>query len=283
VSGNDSAVITVASGASINVRLYSGINPFKNTQWNNWTVGTPLGNNMASGVLKYQDGSISTVSAVLSAQTGSADNGANYTSGASMCPDTVLRYCSYSLGTRTLVLSGLDNSRKYNLEFYASRARTDGQKSSFTVGNKTITVLTDNNSSFAALLLSVSPVNGSITITITRGSAYNYLNGFKITQVTDQAAHADEMIALAQANEKGNEPWISIYPNPVSERLTILNHGSDQLRVEIYDMAGRRMVAFSDLFTERQIGMSRFAAGTYIVVVTDEKTREVFRKTILKN
>ncbi|HMH33349.1 MAG TPA: T9SS type A sorting domain-containing protein [Puia sp.] len=282
-SGNDSAVITVASSASINVRLYSGINPFLNSQWNNWTVGTAIGNNIASGVLKYQDGSISTVSAVLSTQIGSADNGANYTSGASMCPDTVLRYCSYSTGTRTLVLSGLDNSRIYELEFYASRSRTDGQKSSFAVGSKTSTVLTDTNSSTPALLSSVSPVNGSITITITRGSVYNYLNGFKITQVNVHAANTDETIAIGQATEKANEPGISIYPNPVSESLTILNHGSDQLRIEIYDMTGRRIVAFSELFTKRQIGMSRLAAGTYIVVVTNEKTREIFRRTILKN
>src|SRR5882762_10262810 len=85
---------------SINVRLYGGIAPFRNSQWNNWNTGTSARTNITSGLFKYANGTASNVSAVLSAQGGLGDNGAAYAGNATMCPDTVLRYASYSTTER---------------------------------------------------------------------------------------------------------------------------------------------------------------------------------------
>src|SRR5215472_13581450 len=76
----------------INVRLYGGTNPFRNSQWNNWNIGTAnLSNGGSSGTLKYADGTSSTITASINNQGGLGDNGAGYTTGATICPDTVLR------------------------------------------------------------------------------------------------------------------------------------------------------------------------------------------------
>ena len=181
-SGLDSAVVTVytPSGNAVNVRLYAGSIPFTNSLWNNWNVGTGAITNKASSTFKFSDGTSSPFIATLSYQDNLADNGANYTTGATMCPDSALRFCSYSTSPRTLTISGLDNTAKYSFEFYASRTRTDGQKTTFTIGSQAVTVLTDNNATSAAKFTGISPSAGKITVNITRVSTYNYLNGFKI-------------------------------------------------------------------------------------------------------
>jgi hypothetical protein len=285
-TATDSSVVTVASGASINVRLYGGSNPFKNNQWNNWNIGTAnLSNGASSGILKYADGTTSTISASINNQGGLGDNGAGYTNGATICPDTVLRYSSYSTITRTLTITGLDNTRKYNLQFYASRQRTDGQKTTFTIGTQSVTVSTDNNSTSAAIFSSVSPTGGAIAIKlVSSGGAYNYLNGFKITDISGNQSNGNQQsLTGEQLVESGSSFAIQIFPNPTTDQVTVLSNNNTTVRVEIFDLMGRRLLAYSNIFYQKQISLREFPKGSYIVAVTDEKTKSGVRKIIIKN
>ncbi|HEV3250892.1 MAG TPA: T9SS type A sorting domain-containing protein, partial [Puia sp.] len=282
----DSAIVTVnaQTPSTINVRLYAGLIPFSNIGWNNWNVGAAPKSNISSGLLNYSDGSASTVSAILSYEDNLADNGAAYTSGATMCPDTALRFASYTTSTRSLTINGLKNTSKYNLEFYASRRRTDGQKTVFTIGSQGITILTDNNSSNAAKFSNLSPSNGHIITSITRGSTYNYLNGFTIVEIsggTSSNLVLDPPLT-ASTSEEIKTFSIQVNPNPVADQLFILNNGNNAIQVQIFDISGRQLAIYRHISYSYEINMHSLARGTYILIATDERTKETIRKTIIK-
>lgn len=177
-----------ASGGTtkdIQVNIYANNDPYNTTGWVDWNVGSSLTkSNMA-----YSDGSSSTISAVLSTQASYADNTAGYTGGI-MAPDKVLRYTSHYNGTRTLTLSGLDNSKLYTLEFYCSRSgmnvRTRG-----TVGSKWDTVNVNNNKDRILRISDLFPTNNTIVVTFNSydaGSSH-YINGFKLIENTSSGGN----------------------------------------------------------------------------------------------
>ena len=160
----------------VRVNIYGGTNPYNNTAWNNWNVSSSL----SSGNLKYDDGSVSSINVNLSQQKSVSDNGTSFT--ATMAPNEVIRYASYSTTNRTLTISGLDNSKTYNLEIYASRTGASNNTTRFTIGASSIDVKTDDNMSTKASFASLVPSNGQITVSISKLNTYNYINGFMITE-----------------------------------------------------------------------------------------------------
>jgi len=272
----------------INVRIYGGDNPFKNTAWNNWNVGTGARTNMNSTAFKYADGTVSPVTAVLSAQDNVSDNGSPYKPTATMCPDTVLRYCSYSSVSRTLTINGLNNTHIYNLSLYASRLRTDGQRTKFTIGSTTITILTDGNATSPANFTNVAPSSaGSIVVTIANMTNYSYLNGFTIKDVTSgQSASVVQQSTNAVSMRCGQDSvdvaTINVFPNPVRDHFTLVNPGRRVLMVQVFDLNGRPVVNVRIAAFETDVPMGGGAQGYYIVVATDEQSGVVFRKKILK-
>ena len=272
----------------INVRIFGGDNPFRNLQWNNWNVGTGARTDMTSTAFKYADGTVSPVTAVLSAQDNISDNGSPYRPTATMCPDTVLRYDSYSSVARTLTISGLNNTHIYNLSLYASRLRTDGQRTKFTIGTTTITILTDGNSSSPASFTNVAPSSGgSIVVTIANVTNYSYLNGFTIKDVTSgQSAsvvpQSTNAVSMRFGQDIPDVLAIHVFPNPVRDHLTLVNPGRHVLKVQVFDINGRPVVNARILAYGRDVPMGGLARGYYIVVATDELTGVEFRKKILK-
>ena len=289
-SGSDSATITVnaAPPSTVNVRLYAGTAPFLNSAWNNWNVGTGVKTNAASGVLKYAGGTNSPFTAVLSYQDQLGDNGVPYLPGSSMCPDSVLRFMSYTSSTRTLTISGLNNTLKYDLEFYASRGRTDGQVTLFTIGTKTVSVSTDNNGSLPAKFQSVAPSGGKIVVSMARGSVYSYLNGFKITELAaGGGGSADEIraggIIQSGFNTDSSALNIKLFPNPATDFITILSTGQNEFVINIWDMSGRKMIEEKVISGSQVIKIGALAAGLYMVVGTDSHGKFLFSRKIIKN
>jgi hypothetical protein len=285
---SSSVAVLAAPPSTVNVRIYGGTAPFKNIQWNNWNVGTGARSNISSGALKYSDGSSSTIGAVLSYQDNLADNGVGYTKGAAMCPDTVLRFSSYTSSIRNLTISGLNSSKKYNLTFYASRMRNDGQMTTFTIGSQSVKVLTDNNSSTPANFASVTSSSGTIMVGIARSSIYNYLNGFTITEITGLApsdiSPAQELsIDQVGSDTSGSLDEVIIYPNPAADHFNILNGGTDPLSIQLYDIQGRRLLLFRGKVSTETLDVRHLARGTYVVVVRNERTGKVYRQMLLKN
>ena len=118
-----------SSGKAVKVNVYDGVSAYSNSQWNNWKPVSAA----TSTSFKYTDGTTSTIKAVLSSNARFSDNGSAYGSGAVVFPKEVIRVASMSSIDRHLVISGLNASKRYNLEFYASRAY-NGCKTIFMIG-----------------------------------------------------------------------------------------------------------------------------------------------------
>lgn len=166
----------------IKVNIYSGSFP-AGAGWNNWNVQSSLALNNAF----YADGTTSPVKATLNISNAIADNGAAYP--VTMCPAEVGRTTSYSTVARFIILSGLDNFKRYDLEVYASRNNT-GNSTRFRVGSASINILTDRNYSNKAVFANISPSSGQIRLDIERLNTYNYINGFVLKESTGQPVNA---------------------------------------------------------------------------------------------
>src|SRR5574337_131868 len=169
---------TTTTARVVNVNIYGGSNAYNSSQWNNWKVTT--GSNLSSAALNYSDGSASSIKASLSQSAGMADNSSTY--GGSMAPAEVLRYVSYSTISRTLTISGLSSSKKYDLDLYSSR-KSSSNSTVFTVGSQKITINANNNLSTKASFTSLSPnAQGQIIVSIDKLNTFNYIDGFTISE-----------------------------------------------------------------------------------------------------
>lgn len=161
-----------------NVNLYGNNDPLNAADWNDWNVTASL----SKPNLTFSDGTASTITATLSAQTNYFDNGAAYT-GFTMCPNKVGRYGSYHSGSRTLTISGLNNNKSYDISLIAS-ANVSSSSTVFSIGSSVVTVAVANNKSISATFVNLTPVSGSIVVNIANGSGstMNYLNGFRVVE-----------------------------------------------------------------------------------------------------
>ncbi len=197
----ESAIQTAASTTAstetiktINVNIFGGVNSYTATNWNNWNTSASL----TSGVFNYTDGTSSTVTAAIGLQTGVGDNGTGYTT--TMAPKEVGRYASFSTSTRNLTLSGLDSTKTYDLDIYASRAGTSNNTTRFTAAGKIIDVKTDNNLATPALFTSLKSAAGKIVVKIDKLTTYNYINGFSLREksgtTTDVTPPPDTIVTV---------------------------------------------------------------------------------------
>lgn len=243
---------TSGEGKSIKVNVYNGTNPYNNAEWNNWSIATAGATNITSASLKYSDGTASTVKAVLSQTTGTADNGATY--GGSVAPAEVLRHTSYSTMGRTLKLTGLAAGKQYSIQLYASRAGTTVNRTVFTIGSLKDTVLSSNNKTEAAVFGNVtSSTSGEISIAITRLNTYTYLNGFVITELGTTSTTA--RMALTDSASTEEAAKFEVFPNPVTDRFVVQmnNDYAGPVNVRIIDMNGT---------VRKQFALSKGKAGS---------------------
>lgn len=228
-------------GRTFNVNVYGGANPYNNSEWNNWKASTS-----PASVFKYSNGSASAVSAVLSDAGIISDNGSSYPGGTS-APSEVLRYTSYSLAQRTLTITGLTPSFKYDIEVYASRNNNPGLSTQFKIGDALQVVNTYKNSTEKGAFTGLTPDgNGKIVISISSGkvNTYNYINGFKITErltVTSSATTNVNYLSAKALPDEGDESRFAVYPNPVKDQfnLQINNSYTGPMRVLIFDINGK--------------------------------------------
>ncbi|HEX2608523.1 MAG TPA: hypothetical protein VHK91_14140 [Flavisolibacter sp.] len=178
--------LETTSGTSVTkvvqVNIFGGSNAYTDATWNNWNSASSL----SAAAFKYTDGSASAITAAFNQQGGVSDNSTSLLS--TMAPKEVVRYASYSTSNRTLTISGLDNAKTYNLEFYASRAGTSNNTTRFTIGTTNVDVKTDNNLANKASFSGITPSGGKIVVTVAKLNTYNYLNGFSISEVGGVAA-----------------------------------------------------------------------------------------------
>ena len=239
-TSRDTVLVTVSTGQrNIQVNVYGGTNP-AGAGWNNWNVSS----NLSSGLLFYSDSSSSTVSAVLSANGGVADNGAGYP--VTMCPVAVGRTASYNWTQRTLTISGLSATKLYN--FVAYDSRTNGQLNTYTIGATSVIINPNGNYANKVTFNSITPTNGTITITLF--GSYNYINGFTLTEnpsTTGTNIGASMMTGSATSFPNGSDSTaLTVFPNPFRDQVQVQinNENAGQLKINLIDPLGRTIREF---------------------------------------
>lgn len=257
----------------IKVNIYGGLNPYNHPEWNNWNTFSSL-----SASLKYADGTPSPISATLSHQRSIADCGPNYPT--TMVSPKVGRYASYDIAVRTLILSGLDDGKIYDLEIYATRKGTSNNMTRFTLpgsytGHNMADILTDNNLSEKALFTSIQPSSGQIIVSIYNFSSFNYINGFMLTE------HPAALVVNNQVNKnapikKESEATnaFNIFPNPVRDQfvVSLTNIYVGRMNVQVIDSKGAVVKQFSLTKSvaghfENQLSIAELKPGEYIIRV----------------
>lgn len=268
------------STKAIKVNIYNGSNPYNNAEWNNWSIATAGATNITSASLKYSDGSASSVKAVLSQTTGTADNAANY--GGGVAPAEVLRHTSYSTMGRTLKISGLTAGKQYQIEFFASRSGTTVNRTVFIIGSRKDTVLTSNNKTESAVFSGVAPSSaGEINVDIWRINTYNYINGFVITELSSASTARTAAVAdSASAN-------FDVFPNPVTDRFVLQMNNTYTGAVSVLLVDAKGTVKKQFAISKDKTGVSQvylsagdLPKGEYTVKLVMGETTET--KTITK-
>ncbi len=264
----------------VNVNIYGGSNPYNNATWNNWNVGQGGGSNITSSLFKYSDGSSSSVKAVLSNTVTLGDNLSTYSGG--MAPPEVLRYTSYSNLSRTLTLSGLSTSLQYSIELYASRYSTF-YSTKFTVNGSSVTIATHQNFTNKAAFSNITPnAQGQIIVSIQSITGWNYLNGFMLTEQSNNAGAPSNFTSgisgssNVTAREPDNEKGISsveVFPNPVTDKVVMQVNNSvpGNMKVQVINANGaiekQLMLKHAAPVSRIDIPMGKLPAGAYIIKV----------------
>ena len=257
-----------ASAKFVKVNIFGGMNPYNNSEWNNWNSASSL----SSGNLRYSDGTISLISAAINQQNGISDNGIPYNT--TMAPPEVMRYASYSTTSRILTISGLDNSKTYNLEIYASRKGVTNNTTRFTIGSVLIDIVTDNNLVNKASFTNLVPTSGQIIVNIARLNEFNYLSGFILSEnssvtISDQLQEIREVEPVNQS--------INIFPNPIKDRivLQINNSYKGKMTVQVINMSGIIVKQFNlvknQVVLTENLQVENLKQGNYIIRIQGDK------------
>lgn len=207
-SGSTTTTTTVApTTRTINVNIY-GSASYVNSAWNNWQVtGSPT--NATSGNFTFSTGGSSGITAVLSQQNSYSDNGPSYP--VTVMPQVVGRDASWSQSSRTLTFNGLDNSKTYDFSFLGTRSNNN-QFTRYTIGATTIQIATDVNYTNLATFTNIVPSAGQVVLTMVASvaGAYNYINGFTITEKTSGGGGNTAPTANAGADQAITLPTSSV-------------------------------------------------------------------------
>ena len=182
---------------------------------------------------------------------------------------------------RTLTLSGLSYSKTYNLELYASRANT-GNSTTFSVNGNAITVLTDNNKATKVSFVNLKPtVNGQLIVTITNINAYNYLNGFILTEnssgstltVSQESLQKDEGLQVSELQLQAS-------PNPSSNRFILITKSNKilQITLTVRDAVGRVVEVKQHLPATGNVPLGQgYRPGVYYAEVVQGSERKTIK------
>jgi hypothetical protein len=165
--------------------------------------------------------------------------------------------------------------KTYNLELYASRAKT-GNSTVFSVGTSSVTILTDNNKTVKASFTNLKAnSSGQLLVSIKNLNTYNYLNGFILTETsntttTTQAKAADVITETAPAFK------VEAFPNPASRYFTLkVQSGSHKpVQVHIVDVVGRIVEIRQGLASNTTFPVgARYRPGIYYVEAVQDGKR----------
>ena len=111
-------------------------------------------------------------------------SGARPRNGKEIYPEAVMRtgVLESSTTAKRIVISGLDNAKRYNFVFFNSRDNGNSGQTNFTIGAQTVTLNASYNSTKTVQINGIAPTSGSVTISVAKvaGSDYAFLNAMVI-------------------------------------------------------------------------------------------------------
>lgn len=298
-TGAASTQVTVNAAApvtkTVRVNIYGGSNAFTDTKWNNWNIASTIN----SGTFLYEDRTASTIKASLAGDIMVVDNGSTYATGATTTAPQVLRYNSAATSQRNLTIKGLNPSKTYTLEFYASR-NNSGNKTLVMIGNRMDTITTDNNSNDYAKFYDItSDGSGNVTVNLSRIGTWNYIAGFSVTeQAGASGTTASSPLAKGQTGnvtyegedivELGSNA-VSVYPNPFVGffRVQLNNKTAGDYVLKLTSPAGQtvyyKKVNKTSASYVETINVSSMPSGAYVLQIISVATGNQTVHKVIKN
>jgi Secretion system C-terminal sorting domain len=75
---------------------------------------------------------------------------------------------------------------------------------------------------------------------------------------------------------------IQTYPVPITHNLILNNQTNSPVTVELYDINGRQITSWKSVTNTQSLSFMMLPSGTYMLKVTDEKTKKMFTRKIMK-
>ena len=108
--------------------------------------------------------------------------------GKEIYPENVMRsgLLESSTTAKRIVISGLDNSKRYNFVFFNSRDNGNSGQTNFTIGSQTVTLNASYNSTKTVQINGITPTSGQVTISVSKvaGNDYAFLNAIVVQSYT---------------------------------------------------------------------------------------------------
>lgn len=207
IAGSLTLGLAAASTAHAQTFLVDFGSTLSSPNWNNvpGASGTPVAyNNLVTST-----GVVTTVNMTISGTTNESATGSFATTGfGDFTTSSVTDYLASSNTTSTISLSGLDPTKTYTFEFFASRNGGGDRTTVYTLSNGgfTSTAFTSLdaalNASTTSVVSSYTPsLTGNITIDLTRGAAnsvgFTYINAMIVTTDASAIPEPSSFAALA--------------------------------------------------------------------------------------
>ena len=92
---------------------------------------------------------------------------------------------------------------------------------------------------------------------------------------------APDTVTAADLGQTGGDS-VRIFPNPAVTTLTIVATSGSTVTIQVFDLSGRQLLVLQGVTGPVTVDVSHWAKGPYVVLVTDEVTKEKVRKLFLR-
>lgn len=75
---------------------------------------------------------------------------------------------------------------------------------------------------------------------------------------------------------------VRTYPVPVTDHLIVNNQTNNPVTIELYEINGRMITSWKSVINTQLMSFMLLPSGTYLLKVTDEKSRKMFTRKIVK-
>jgi hypothetical protein len=76
------------------------------------------------------------------------------------------------------------------------------------------------------------------------------------------------------------DPFVTLYPNPATTTLNIVNEDVNPVTVEIFSIRGKKIATIASVTGTYTLNVSGYAKGVYVVYVIDQVTHKSTRKLV---